>query len=114
MKALLLPLARILITILVLSSSSLAVAEEPTFAKLQAMCKDAKDLMSYGYCIGFVEAIALRVAHANKNCPLLQNFIDHPNANLGFPDMIADLDPKEYVGSALNAVEKYFLNKGCM
>ncbi len=62
---------------------------------------------------GFVEAIALRIAHENKNCTLLQEYIDQPNTNFVLPDLIADLNPKEYSGDALKAVEKFFANKGC-
>lgn len=90
-----------------------ALADEPTFAKLQAMCRDRKDELKHGFCIGFLEAIALRVAKENKHCALLQRYIDSPNANLAFSDLIADLDPMEYSGSALKSVEKFFLNRGC-
>ena len=95
------------------SFGDLAFAEEPTFAKLQAMCRDRKDELKRGFCIGFLEAIALRVANENKHCTLLQRYIDSPNANLAFSDLIADLDPQEYSGSALTSVEKFFLNRGC-
>ena len=95
------------------SSGNLALADEPTFAKLQAMCRDRKDELKHGFCIGFLEAIALRVARENKHCALLQRYIDSPNANLAFSDLIADLDPMEYSGSALKSVEKFFLNRGC-
>jgi hypothetical protein len=100
---------------LLLSASfgNLALAEEPTFAKLQAMCRDTKDQLNHGFCMGFVQAIAVRIANENKNCTLLQEYIDSPSANLAFPDLIADLDPQEYSGSALTAVEKYFLTRGC-
>jgi len=90
-----------------------AHAEEPTFAKLQSMCSDANDTVNYGFCIGFVEAIALRVLNENKNCTLLREYIDKSDANLAFPDLIADLDPKEYPGNAFQAVERYFFSKGC-
>jgi hypothetical protein len=90
-----------------------ALADEPTFAKLQAMCRDRKDELRHGFCIGFLEAIALRVAKENKHCALLQRYIDSPNSNLAFSDLIADLDPMEYSGSALKSVEKFFLNRGC-
>ncbi len=92
---------------------NLALAEEPTFAKLQGMCRNERDPLQYGYCIGFVEAIALRIAHENKNCTFLQDFIDSTNGNLAFPDLIGDLDPKEYSKDAFAAVEKFFYSKGC-
>ncbi len=95
------------------SFGNLALAEEPTFAKLQAMCRDRKDELRHGFCIGFLEAVALRVARENKHCALLQRYIDSPNANLAFSDLITDLDPQEYSGSALKSVEKFFLNRGC-
>jgi len=95
------------------SFGDLALAEEPTFAKLQAMCRDRKDELKHGFCIGFLEAVALRVANENKHCALLQRYIDSPNANLAFSDLIADLDPMEYSGSALTSVEKFFRNRGC-
>ncbi|ATU93969.1 hypothetical protein BLM14_18295 [Phyllobacterium zundukense] len=100
---------------LVLSAGfgNLALAEEPTFAKLQAMCRDRKVELNHGFCIGFVQAIALRVANENKNCTLLQEYIDSPNANFVFADLIADLNPQEYSGSALTSVEKFLLNRGC-
>ncbi|SFJ40842.1 hypothetical protein SAMN04515648_3888 [Phyllobacterium sp. CL33Tsu] len=91
-----------------------ALAEAPSFAKLQAMCGNVKDPLDHGYCVGFLEAVALRIVHDNKHCTVLQEYIDHPNSSLAFPDLIADVDPKEYSGSALEGVEKYFLNKGCM
>ena len=99
--------------LLVASVGNLALAEEPTFAKLQAMCRDTKDQLAHGFCIGFVEAIAVRIANENKHCQLLQKYIDSPNANLAFPDLIVDLDPQEYSGSALKSVEKFLLNRGC-
>ncbi|RCW78157.1 hypothetical protein [Phyllobacterium bourgognense] len=102
-----------LILLLVTSFGNLALAEEPTFAKLQSMCRDRKDQLDHGFCIGFVQAVALRVARENKHCQLLQKYIDSPNADLAFPDLIIDLDPQEYSGSALKSVEKFLLNRGC-
>ncbi len=99
--------------LLVASFGNLALAEEPTFAKLQAMCRDRQDELDHGFCIGFVEAIAVRIANENKHCQLLQKYIDSPNANLAFPELIVDLDPQEYSGSALKSVEKFLLNRGC-
>ncbi|WP_457300183.1 hypothetical protein [Phyllobacterium sp. P5_D12] len=99
--------------LLVASFGSPALADEPTFAKLQAMCRDRKDELKHGFCIGFVEAIAVRIANENKHCQLLQKYIDSPNANIAFPDLIIDLDPQEYSGSALKSVEKFLLNRGC-
>ena len=99
--------------LLVASFGNLALAEEPTFAKFQAMCRDTKDQLDHGFCIGFVEAIAVRIANENKHCQLLQKYIDSPNANLAFPDLIVDLDPQEYSGSALKSVKKFLLNRGC-
>ena len=90
-----------------------ALADEPTFAKLQAMCRDTKNQLDHGFCNGFVQAIALRVAHENRHCTLLQEYIDSPNADRTFADLIADLNPREYSGSALKSVEKFFLNRGC-
>jgi hypothetical protein len=114
MKTLLFSSTSSLATVLLLSwFGNLALAEEPTFIKLQEMCRNANDSMQYGYCIGFVEAIALRIAHENKNCTFLQDFIDNTNANLAFPDLISDLNPKEYSNDAFGAVEKFFYNKGC-
>lgn len=95
------------------SFGNLALAEEPTFAKLQAMCRDTKNQLDHGFCNGFVQAIALRVAHENRHCTLLQEYIDSPNADRTFADLIADLNPREYSGSALKSVEKFFLNRGC-
>src|SRR5262245_22591578 len=112
MKSALIP-ATALVLLVSTCSGNLAQADEPTFAKLQSMCSDANDTVNYGFCIGFIEAIALRIANENKNCTLLREYIDKSDANLAFPDMIADLDAKEYAGSALDAVEKYFRNKGC-
>lgn len=99
--------------LLCLCFSGAALAEEPTFAKLQAMCKDTNNQLNHGYCVGFVEAIAVRTLHENRNCTLLQDYIDQSNSNLVLPDLIADLNPKEYSGNAFEAVEKFFLNKGC-
>lgn len=114
MRTLLFSSAGSLATVLLLLwFGNLALAEEPTFAKLQGMCRNAKDPLQYGYCIGFVEAIALRIAHENKNCTFLQDFIDKTNGNLAFPDLISDLNPKEYSNDAFGAVEKFFYNKGC-
>ena len=114
MKKLRFPTVNALSAILICSCfSSPVLAEEPTFAKLQAMCKDASNPLNHGYCVGFVEAIALRIAHENKNCTLLQEYIDQPNTNFVLPDLIADINPKEYSGDALKAVEKFFVNKGC-
>lgn len=101
------------LVLLTLCFSTPVFAQEPTFAKLKGMCSDAKDPLNYGFCVGFLEAVALRIVHENKNCTLLQEYVDHSNAKLALPDLIADLDPKEYSGSALKAVEKYFVNKGC-
>jgi hypothetical protein len=112
-KMLLIWIISALILVLGASFSNPVLAEEPTFAKLQAMCRDRKDELRHGFCIGFLEAIALRVANENKHCTLLQRYIDSPNANLAFSDLIADLDPQEYSGSALTSVEKFFLNRGC-
>ncbi|SFI64852.1 hypothetical protein SAMN04515648_0967 [Phyllobacterium sp. CL33Tsu] len=67
--------------------------------------------MDYGDCLGFLEAVALCAVREHKNCRLLEEFIDHPNSSQAFPDVLADLDPKEYSGSALESVEKFFLNK---
>lgn len=92
---------------------NLVLAKVPTFVKLQEMCRNAKDPLQYGYCIGFVEAIALRIARENKHCTFLQNFIDNTNANIALPDVIGDLNPKEYSNDAFGAVEKFFYNKGC-
>jgi len=39
----------------------------------------------HGYCIGFVEAIALRITCENQHCTFLQNFIDNTNPNMRFP-----------------------------
>jgi hypothetical protein len=114
MKTLLLSSTSSLAAVVLLSCfGNLAHAEEPTFAKLQGMCRNAKDPLQYGYCIGFVEAIALRIAHGHKDCTFLQDFIDNTNGNLAFPDLIADLDPKEYSKDAFEAVEKFFYSKGC-
>ena len=112
-KSLLIRMVSALTLILVASFGNLALAEEPTFAKLQAMCRDRKDQLDHGFCNGFVQAIALRVAHENKHCKLLQEYIDSPNADRAFPDLIADLDPQEYSGRALKSVEKFLLNRGC-
>ena len=112
-KSLLIRIVSALTLILVASFGNLALAEEPTFAKLQAMCRDRKDELKHGFCIGFLEAVALRIANENKHCTLLQRYIDSPNANLAFSDLIADLDPQEYSGSALTSVERFFLNRGC-
>ena len=114
MKTLIFSSTNSLAAVLLLSClGNLALAEEPTFVKLQEMCRNAKDPLQYGYCIGFVEAIALRIAHENKNCTFLQDFIDNTNGNLAFPDLISDLDPRGYSNDALGAVEKFFYNKGC-
>jgi len=101
-----------LASVLLLSCfSNVAFAKEPTFVKLQEMCGNAKDSLQYGYCIGFVDAIALRIARENKHCTFLQNFID-TNTN-AFPDVISDLNPKEYSNDAFGAVEKFLYNRGC-
>lgn len=67
---------------------NIGLAEQPTFAKLQAMCRDSKNPLQYGYCVGFVEAIALRIVHENKNCTFLDNYLHHADANLALPDLI--------------------------
>ncbi len=90
-----------------------ARAEEPTFAKLQAMCRNAKDPSQQGYCAGFVEAIALRIVREDKDCTLLQEYIDQANARLALPDLIGDLNPAEYSQQAFEAVEKFFYSRGC-
>ncbi len=90
-----------------------ARAEEPTFAKLQAMCRNAKDPSQQGYCTGFVEAIALRIVREDKGCALLQEYIDQANADLALPDLIGDLNPAEYSEKAFEAVEKFFYSRGC-
>ncbi|MBZ9653815.1 hypothetical protein [Phyllobacterium lublinensis] len=105
---------RILFTMLIALLAIPALAQEPTFAELQAMCSNTKDSGKYGYCVGFLEAVALRVVQDHKNCTLLKEYIDSPNSKIAIPDLIADLNPKEYQGGALASIEKYFLNKGCM
>jgi hypothetical protein len=90
-----------------------ARAEEPTFAKLQAMCRNAMDPLQQGYCTGFVEAIALRIVREDKGCALLQEYIDHAKADLALPDLIGDLNPAEYSQKAFEAVEKFFYSRGC-
>jgi len=90
-----------------------ARAEEPTFAKLQAMCRNAKDPSQHGYCAGFLEAIALRLVRDDKGCVLLQEYIDQANADIALPDLIGDLNPAEYSQQALEAVEKFFYSRGC-
>ncbi|TXR46320.1 hypothetical protein FVA77_25700 [Phyllobacterium endophyticum] len=104
---------QLLMLALMLGASNLALADEPSFAKLQAMCRDRKDQADQGFCLGFVQAIALHVARENKDCTILQKYIDSPNADRVFPDLIADLDPQDYSGGALKSVEKFLLNRGC-
>jgi hypothetical protein len=112
-KRLLIRIVSAVTLVLGVSFGNLALAEEPTFAKLQSMCRDRQDELKRGFCIGFLEAIALRVVKENKHCALLRRYIDSPNSNLAFSDLISDLDPMEYSGSALKSVEKFFLNRGC-
>lgn len=98
---------------LVSSRVNLSHAAEPTFAILQGMCRNTKDPLQQGYCTGFIEAIAIRIARDGKNCAFLQVYIDHANADLALSDLIADLNPAEYSEKAFDAVEKFFYNKGC-
>ena len=88
-------------------------AAEPTFAKLQSMCRNKSDAVAQGYCAGFVEAIAARIARDDKGCALLQDYIDRANADLALADLIADINPSEYPKKAIEAVEKFFYNRGC-
>ncbi|MEK1932447.1 MAG: hypothetical protein AAAC47_22280 [Pararhizobium sp.] len=90
-----------------------AHAEEPTFAKLQSMCRNDKDPRQQGYCSGFVEAIALRIVREDKDCAFLQEYVDHANADLALADLIGDLNPADYPQRAFEAVEKFFHSKGC-
>ena len=90
-----------------------ARAEEPTFAELQAMCRNAKDPSQQGYCTGFVEAIALRLVRDDKGCALLQEYIDQANADIALPDLIGDLNPAEFSQQALEAVAKFCYSRGC-
>jgi len=107
--------APIVLSLIMLLSSHVisAHAEEPTFTRLQAMCRNEKDPRQQGYCTGFVEAIALRIVREDKGCGFLQEYVDHANADLALPDLIGDLNPSDYSHNALEAVEKFFYSRGC-
>ncbi|WP_426124369.1 hypothetical protein [Pararhizobium sp. PWRC1-1] len=90
-----------------------ALAAEPTFANLQSMCRNKTDPSQQGYCLGFVEAIALRIARDDKTCEFLRQYIDQANADLALPDLVADINPSGYSKKAIEAVEKFLYNRGC-
>jgi hypothetical protein len=93
--------------------TNVGFAQEQSFVRLQEMCGDTKDLLHYGYCIGFAEAIAGHVARENKSCSLLRSYIDKGPINFAFADVVRDLDPHEYPKDAYQALEEFFSNKGC-
>jgi hypothetical protein len=101
------------LVMLLTSQAMPAHAGEPTFADLQTMCRNDKDPRQQGYCAGFVEAIALRIAREDKACVFLQEYVDHANADLALPDLIGDLNPADYSQRAFEAVENFFYSKGC-
>lgn len=105
--------ATVLIAVLLSSGAGPAHAAEPTFEKLQSICRNKTDSLQRGYCTGFVEAIALRIARDDKNCAFLQDYLDQANADLALPDLIADINPAGYPKTAFEAVEKFFYNRGC-
>lgn len=54
----------------------------------------------------------MRISRDDKSCAFLQDYLDHANADLALPDLIADINPAEYPKTAFEAVEKFFYNRG--
>ncbi len=90
-----------------------AGAAEPTFASLQTMCRNTRDPQQQGYCAGFVEAVAARIAREDKRCAFLRSYIDQAKADLALTDVIADIDGTGYPTSAFEAVQKFLYSHGC-
>lgn len=105
--------ARILTAFLLFGAIVPVHSAEPTFAELQAMCRNTKDPQQQGYCAGFVEAIAGRIARNDKSCTFLRSYIEPANADLTLTDVIANIDGADYPNNAFEAVEKFLFSHGC-